>query len=129
MTTDGEVVPGIIWTTAENRGPAPVILIGHGATQHKRVANVLSLARRFVGDLGYTAVAIDAPDHGDRVADVAASDARRARLARRIAAGPGQGSVMNLSADDTRRWVENLGAGCHGVAGHDRHTRVRGPRP
>lgn len=109
MTVDGAVVPGIMWTAAENPGPAPVILIGHGATQHKRVANVLSLARRFVGDLGYTAVAVDAPDHGDRVVDIAASNARRAQLARRIAAGPGEGSVMNLSADDTRRWVENIG--------------------
>ncbi len=111
MTVDGAVVPAIIWTTAKKPGPAPVILIGHGATQHKRVANVLSLARRFVGDLGFTAVAIDAPDHGDRVVDVAASDARRARLAQRIAAGPGQGSVMNLSADDTRRWIENISRG------------------
>lgn len=111
MTTDGQLVPGIIWTPEDATGPTPVILIGHGATQHKRVANVLSLARRFVGDLGYAAVAIDAPDHGDRVTDVAASDARRARLAQRIAAGPDQGSVMNMSADDTRGWVENIGRG------------------
>jgi dienelactone hydrolase len=111
VTTDGENVPGIIWTAARASEPAPVILIGHGATQHKRVANVLSLARRFVSDLGFTAVAIDAPDHGDRVVDVAASDARRAQLARRISAGPSGASVMNMSADDTRRWVENIGRG------------------
>lgn len=111
MTADGDVVPGIVWTPADALGPTPVVLISHGATQHKRVANVLALARRFAGDLGFTAVAIDAPGHGDRVTDVAASDARRAQLARRIAAGPGGGSVMNMSADDTRRWVEHLGQG------------------
>jgi dienelactone hydrolase len=111
MTADGERVPGIIWTAAGAGGPAPVILIGHGATQHKRVANVLSLARRFVGDLGFTAVAIDAPDHGERITDVAASNARRAQLSRRIAAGPGDASVMNMSADEMRRWIENIGRG------------------
>jgi dienelactone hydrolase len=109
MTADGDVVPGIIWTPEGATGPTPVILIGHGATQHKRVANVLSLARRFVTDIGCSAVALDAPDHGDRVTDVAASDARRARLARRISAGPGEGSALGLSADETRRYVQNIG--------------------
>jgi dienelactone hydrolase len=108
MTTDGDVVPGIIWTPEGVTAPSPVILIGHGATQHKRVANVLALARRFVVDLGFAAVALDAPGHGDRVVDVAASDARRARLARRIAAGPGQGSAMTMSAEERVRWIEDI---------------------
>jgi dienelactone hydrolase len=111
LTVEGETVPGIIWSPERVSGPTPVILIGHGATQNKRVGNVLSLARRFASELGYTAVAIDAPGHGDRVTDVAAADEARRRLQRRIAAGPGQGAVLGMSAEDTRRWLDNLGRG------------------
>lgn len=59
-------VPGILWTPEGASGPRPLILIGHGGTQHKRVDNVLRLARSLVRHRGYAAVAIDAPDHGDR---------------------------------------------------------------
>ena len=59
-------VPGIVWTPEGASGPRPVVLIGHGGIQHKRVDNVLRLARILVRHQGYAAVAIDAPDHGDR---------------------------------------------------------------
>jgi dienelactone hydrolase len=59
-------VPGIVWTPEGAAGPRPLILIGHGGTQHKRVDNVLRLARTLVRHHRYAAVAIDAPDHGDR---------------------------------------------------------------
>jgi dienelactone hydrolase len=59
-------VPGIVWTPERALGPRPLILIGHGGTQHKRVDNVLRLARSLVRHKGYAAVAIDAPGHGDR---------------------------------------------------------------
>src|SRR5271170_5495917 len=65
-----EVIPGIRWLhDGRDTGPRATILIGHGGTQHKRVPNVLGLARRFVRHLGYAAVALDAPGHGDRVTD------------------------------------------------------------
>lgn len=59
-------VPGVVWTPEGASGPRPLILIGHGGTQHKRVDNVLRLARSLVRHQGYAAVAIDAPGHGDR---------------------------------------------------------------
>jgi dienelactone hydrolase len=59
-------VPGIVWTPEGATGSRPLILIGHGGTQHKRVDNVLRLARSLVRHHGYAAVAIDAPEHGDR---------------------------------------------------------------
>jgi len=67
-TVEGEVVPGILWTPEDAPdGTRPLVLIGHGGSQHKRAPNVLALARRLVRHLGYAAAAIDGPLHGDRV--------------------------------------------------------------
>lgn len=70
------MVPGMMWTPEGARGGRPLVLMGHGGTQHKRVDNILALARRLVRHHGYAAVAIDAPGHGDRVS---AEEAARAR--------------------------------------------------
>jgi dienelactone hydrolase len=64
-----EVVPGIHWLPEAVDGPHPTVLIGHGGTQHKRVPNVLGLARQLVRHRGYGVVALDAPRHGDRLTD------------------------------------------------------------
>jgi dienelactone hydrolase len=106
----GELVPGIIWTPENAAAPVPVILIGHGGTQHKRVPNVLSLGRRFVRRLGYAAVAIDAPGHGDRVTDEAAADEIRRNLQRRIAAGPGA-AAPEMSPERAKQWIERTAQG------------------
>ncbi|HEX2040447.1 MAG TPA: CocE/NonD family hydrolase [Acidimicrobiales bacterium] len=66
LDVDGRTVPGIVWTPEGATGTRPLVAIGHGATLHKRVDYVLSLARRFVRHHGYAAVALDAPDHGER---------------------------------------------------------------
>src|SRR5580698_1472015 len=84
LRTGDDVVPGILWLPEGATGPRPTVLIGHGGTQHKRVPNVLSLARRLVRHQGYAAVAIDAPGHGDRIVDRAAFEASRKRLEDRI---------------------------------------------
>jgi dienelactone hydrolase len=62
----GERVPGIIWTPAGASGPRPLLLVGHGGTQHKRVEGVLARGRHMARHFGYAVVAIDAPDHGAR---------------------------------------------------------------
>ncbi len=73
-----ETVPGIHWLPEQPAASHPTVLIGHGGTQHKRAPNVLALARSLVRHLGVGAVALDAPEHGDRVSDPeAASKARR----------------------------------------------------
>src|SRR5215471_6805024 len=77
-------VPGIVWTPEGATGPRPLILIGHGGTQHKRVDNVLRLARSLVRHEGYAAVAIDAPDHGDRGTPEANARLRDQILSRRF---------------------------------------------
>src|SRR5579875_1094889 len=110
LTVAGEVVPGIRWWPEGAGGPRPTILIGHGGTQHKRVPNVLGLARRFVRHLGYSAVAIDAPGHGDRVTDPAAAEEARRHLEAQIAAGPGRGSLA-LGPEQAKAWVERTSRG------------------
>jgi dienelactone hydrolase len=66
LDVDGRVVPALLWAPSEGAGPRPLVVLGHGATRHKRVDYLLALARRLVRDHGFACVAIDAPGHGDR---------------------------------------------------------------
>jgi len=63
------VVPGILWTPDGAVDPRPLVLIAHGATRHKRVDHIVALACQLVRNVGFAAVAIDAPGHGDRRPD------------------------------------------------------------
>ena len=69
LTVGGETVPGIHWLPEEVSAAHPTVLIGHGGTQHKRVPNVLGLARKLVRHGGYGVIALDAPGHGDRMTE------------------------------------------------------------
>ncbi|HVF32584.1 MAG TPA: hypothetical protein VM933_06065 [Acidimicrobiales bacterium] len=111
-----EVVPGILWEPEDAlaaRTERPTILIGHGGTQHKRVDNVLALARAFVRHLGVTVAAIDAPGHGDRVTDTDAAAAARRRLQGRIAGGRRSGTPqpMEMGPEEAKAWVARTSAG------------------
>lgn len=110
LKVGSETVPGIRWSPEGESGPRPTVLIGHGGTQHKRVPNVLGLARRFVRHLGYSAVALDAPGHGERVTDPEAAERRRRALQERIAAGPGA-DPRTFAPEEAREWVERTTKG------------------
>ena len=105
-----DVVPGIRWSVEGATGPRPTVLIGHGGTQHKRAPYVLTLGRRLVRHLGYTAVALDAPGHGERVTDPELAERRRQALEARIAAGPGPGAPA-IGPEEAREWVERVTTG------------------
>src|SRR5215469_15512515 len=64
-TSDGEQVPGLLWSPRTSRMPTATVLIGHGRTSHKRNPYSLALARRFAA-CDWNVVAIDAPGHGER---------------------------------------------------------------
>lgn len=96
----GDTVPGLWWMPEGASGPRPTVLIGHGGTQHKRVPNVLSLARRLVRHLGYCAVAIDAPGHGDRITDPEAARTAQRNLQRRMVEGRRAGAPVPPVADE-----------------------------
>jgi dienelactone hydrolase len=65
----GRNVPAIVWTPEEIGGPRPLVLIGHGASLHKRIPYVLAVARMLARHHGIASVAIDGPNHGERRAD------------------------------------------------------------
>ncbi|GAA1897458.1 dienelactone hydrolase family protein [Asanoa iriomotensis] len=60
-------VPGVRWCAGGD--DAPLVLLGHGGGQHKLAPSVVARAQRVVTNLGFTAIAIDAPGHGDRPRD------------------------------------------------------------
>ena len=62
----GRTVPGVLWWPAAGPGPRPLVLLGHGATRHKRTDYLVALGRRLASDYGFAVAAIDAPGHGDR---------------------------------------------------------------
>jgi dienelactone hydrolase len=60
----GAAIRGHLWTP-ERAARAPLILAGHGLTQHKRALFPLTLAADLT-DRGFCVAAIDAPEHGSR---------------------------------------------------------------
>jgi dienelactone hydrolase len=108
VESQGERVPCILWRPERADGPTPLILLGHGGTQHKRAVNVLGLARRFVRHLGYSAVAIDAPFHGERVTDTDAAEAARADLERRLTDHRGEASARPQVSGQAARVFTDL---------------------
>lgn len=62
----GRTVPGVLWLPETGGGPRPLVLLGHGATRHKRTDYLVALGRRLAADYGFAVAGIDAPGHGDR---------------------------------------------------------------
>ena len=46
VTRGGEAIPGILWTPAARVGAAPLVLLGHGGSGHKRNDRMLELGVR-----------------------------------------------------------------------------------
>jgi pimeloyl-ACP methyl ester carboxylesterase len=90
LTVAGESVPGVIWAPEGARGPRPLVLMGHGGSQHKKVNTLAARARRYAKAMGYAVAAIDAPGHGARVSPEEAARFA-AEIQARIAAGKGLG--------------------------------------
>jgi dienelactone hydrolase len=91
LDVHGERIPGALWTPVDAAGPRPLVLMGHGGSQHKKVETLLARARRYVRHFGYAVAAIDAPGHGDRTtAEEAAKrvEAIQRRIAERRVADP-----------------------------------------
>jgi cephalosporin-C deacetylase-like acetyl esterase len=67
LSVDGQTVPAVIWSPEGAKGPRPLVLMGHGGSQHKKTAGIVARARTYARKLGYATLAIDAPGHGDRI--------------------------------------------------------------
>src|SRR3954451_10667494 len=66
VEVDGREVPGVLWLPPSGDGPRPLVLLGHGATHHQRIAYLLAPGPALAANRGFAAAAIDGPGHGDR---------------------------------------------------------------
>ena len=67
VETGGERVPGVIYAREGATGPRPLILMGHGGSQHKKTEGIRVRAIQYARELDWATLAIDAPGHGDRI--------------------------------------------------------------
>ena len=65
LTVEGRMVPGVVWSPEESEAGAPIVLLGHGGTTHKRADYLVQVAL-LLGRRGVMAMAIDGPGHGER---------------------------------------------------------------
>jgi dienelactone hydrolase len=77
LTVAGEAVPAVIWAPEAASGPRPLVLMGHGGSQHKKTPGIRARAAQYARRLGYATLAIDAPGHGDRISRAEAATLMR----------------------------------------------------
>jgi len=82
LTVEGESVPAVIWAPEDAKGPRPLVLMGHGGSQHKKTPGIRTRARNYALKFGYATLAIDAPGHGDRISRAEAVELMRETGAR-----------------------------------------------
>jgi dienelactone hydrolase len=94
----GDRVPGVLWSPVDAEGPRPLVLMGHGGSQNKKVDTLVARARKYVRSFGFAVGAIDAPNHGDRVTAEQAAE-YLASVRQRIASGRpfGPGVVREMT--------------------------------
>lgn len=69
VEAEGRRVPAVVWTPEGPKTRRPLVLMGHGGSQHKTDAGMVELAGRFVRNHGFAAAAIDGPIQGARRSD------------------------------------------------------------
>jgi dienelactone hydrolase len=98
----GDRVPAVIWTPESAEGPRPLVLMGHGGSQHKKIGSLAARAKIYARKFGYATLAIDAPGHGDRV-----SREHAAQLSREVGARvTGTAGAARPSAEFLRTMAE-----------------------
>ena len=108
----GERVPAVIWAPEGARGPRPLVLMGHGGSQHKKTPGIRTRAREYALKLGYATLAIDAPGHGDRISREEAAALMRETGARVTGRAPSAWTPerLKLMAGRTARAVPEWNA-------------------
>src|SRR5579871_1631065 len=82
VQVDGEDVPAVIWAPEGADGPRPLVLMGHGGSQHKKTPGIRARAAQYARRLGYATLAVDAPGHGDRISREEAAELARTTFER-----------------------------------------------
>jgi dienelactone hydrolase len=96
----GDSVPGIVWAPEGQAGERPLILMGHGRAQHKRTGAIARFATKLALSLGYASLAIDAPDHGERISREEAE-----RIAKQVSA---RVHSVGRASDPTPEMVQSM---------------------
>ncbi|HZZ86818.1 MAG TPA: hypothetical protein VFE13_00655 [Caulobacteraceae bacterium] len=117
----GETVPAVIWAPEGASGPRPLVLMGHGGSQHKKTPGISARARQYARRLGYATLAIDAPGHGERISREAAAQLARetgARVTGQVASG-WTPERLALMAQRTEQAVPEWNAALEAALGFD----------
>ncbi len=120
VDVDGRTVPGVLWVPDGGTGPRPLVLLGHGATRHKRIDYLVALGRRLAVDYDFAVAAIDGPGHGDRRAP--GHDDEIALFSAFLAEWSREGTTDDMVADwratlDALRDLDQVGDGPVGYWG------------
>ena len=73
LRVEDRMVPGVVWWEGAVAAGAPLVLLGHGGSTHKRADYLVQVAM-LLARQGVLAMAIDGPGHGDRARDLQPSD-------------------------------------------------------
>ena len=121
VSSGGEAIPAVIWAPEGAKGPRPLVLMGHGGSQHKKTPGVTARARHFAQKFGYATLAIDAPGHGDRISRQEAIALMRDVGARVRGEAPADFSAERLKAmgQRTRQAVPEWTAALDAAQGFD----------
>ena len=113
LTVAGNAVPAVLWTPNGATGARPLVLMGHGGSQHKKTPGIVARARQYAKRLGYATLAIDAPGHGDRISREQAAAMMRevgARVRGESTAPVFDAERLRLMAQRTRQAVPEWNA-------------------
>ncbi|MCC6848099.1 MAG: alpha/beta fold hydrolase [Deltaproteobacteria bacterium] len=102
----GAEVPAILWQPADARAPAPAVVLQHGANTSKEDAYIQAPARRWAKH-GWTVLALDLAEHGERATATPSDPLVRRRLI-------GKPAFVERSVGDLAAGVDVLAA-THGV--------------
>lgn len=102
----GDIVPGVLWTPERSTDSLALIAMGHGGSQHKKNADILTMAIRYAKNFAWATLAIDAPKHGSRIE---AKEAKEAR-ARTLARIQGKPIVPSMNIEEKIKYLDDLAA-------------------
>ena len=121
VSVAGEDVPAVIWAPEGAAGARPLVLMGHGGSQHKKTPGIRTRAAHYAQRLGYATLAIDAPGHGDRISREEAVQLMRETGARvrGETASPWTPERLRLMAGRTMRAIPEWKAALDAAQGFD----------
>ena len=102
----GEAVPCVIWTPSPDIEIRALLAMGHGGSRHKKAQEIRNRAIHYAKDYGWASLAIDAPNHGDRISCKEA-EGERLKVQARVR---GDADAPSMNPEDKIRYLDTLAA-------------------